>query len=376
MMDVCADPVSDEMSTSDEERLVTEGDHKCMRKSGRHVAALTVFLLVVPFLCLQLQAHINTTGGFKRWKPDDQQPWVPPSVLEQLKHQPLSFAAMAALIGLGRQQTLQASILVVLASLLILGGTWTATIIVTQEPAKTPKDFSQKGTISNVTQDVATPQGRLWSVSLGSASILLLTSMYTFWIYRSWAPCVGTDNPIVTSVLQYATERELRAFWASVPNVGFLLTAMIPSLSGVSGYERVLTAVHNVTAPISMLICVVMETIQLNYGENAFEYFFSFEPTPIYGPLTKFQRLRVVLLVECWCAGIVFVAVQGYLAFNENKRYWLALVSYFGEVIGLTLAFSLPAVAGIDNIVYGSRGTVTDEATTIAIEILNMTIKQ
>lgn len=379
MMDFCDDPMTEEklsdVSTSDEERLFTEGDHSCMRKSGRRVAGLMVFLIAVPFLCFQLQAHINTAGGFKRWVPDDQKPWVPPSVLEQLKHQPLDFASMAALIGLGRQQTLQASILVVLASLLILGGTWTATIIVTQEPAKTPLDFSQKGTISNVTQDVATPQGRLWSVSLGSASLLLLTSMYTFWIYRSWAPCVGDDNPLVTSVLQYATERKLRAFWAAVPNVGFLLTAMIPSLSGVHGYEQVLTAVHNVNAPISMLICVVMETVQLSYGENAFAYFFSDEPTPIYGPLTKFQRIRVILLVECWCAGIIFVGVQGYLAFKENKRYWLALVSYFGEVIGLTLAFSLPAVAGLDNIIYGTRGTVVDEATTIAIELLNFTQK-
>lgn len=131
---------------------------------------------------------------------------------------------------------------------------------------------------------------------------------------------------------------------------------------------------HNVNAPISMLICVVMETVQLGYGENAFAYFFSYEPTPIYGPLTKFQRIRVVLLVECWIAGIIFVAVQAYLAFVPNRRYWLALVSYFGEVIGLTLAFALPAVAGIDNIIYGSRGTINDEAAGVALEILHLNL--
>lgn len=378
MFEICDEvPTDDKLSDfseSDEERLYTQGDHRCMRNSGRPICVFMIALLVVPYLCFQFQAHINTSGGFKRWRPDGEVPWVPPSVIDQLKHEPLDFASIAALIGLGRQQTLQASILVVLSSLLISLGTWTATVIVTQEPGKTPIDFAQKGTISNVTQDASTPQGRLWSVSLGSASLLLLTSMYTFWIYRSWAPLASEQNPLVTSVLQHSSERKLRAFWASVPNVGFLLTAMIPSLSGVAGYEKVLTAVHNVNAPISMLICVVMETVQLGYGENAFAYFFSYEPTPIYGPLTKFQRIRVVLLVECWIAGIIFVAVQAYLAFVPNRRYWLALVSYFGEVIGLTLAFALPAVAGIDNIIYGSRGTINDEAAGVALEILHLNL--
>ena len=37
-------------------------------------------------------------------------------------------------------------------------------------------------------------------------------------------------------------------------------------------------------------------------------YFFSSEPSnPVYGDLTLYQRLRVVLLLEAWTAGFIFV---------------------------------------------------------------------
>lgn len=34
------------------------------------------------------------------------------------------------------------------------------------------------------------------------------------------------------------------------------------------GLQVVLTCVHNVTAPLSMLFCMIMETVQLGYGET------------------------------------------------------------------------------------------------------------
>lgn len=34
------------------------------------------------------------------------------------------------------------------------------------------------------------------------------------------------------------------------------------------GLQVILTCVHNVTAPLSMLFCMIMETVQLGYGET------------------------------------------------------------------------------------------------------------
>ena len=38
-------------------------------------------------------------------------------------------------------------------------------------------------------------------------------------------------NPLATSVLEQKVERRLRTAWTLVPNVGFVLAAMVPSLS-------------------------------------------------------------------------------------------------------------------------------------------------
>ena len=225
---------------------------------------------------------------------------------------PVADASLALIIGFGQQQIVQSSVLVDIAFGLVFCGTLTATVIATLEPdaGSVPKDFLQKATLSNMAQDMTQPQGRLWSTALGLASVLSVVSMYTFWLYRSWQPFVGDNNPLHSPVLQSSLERRLRIAWALAPNVGFVLAAMVPSLSDVAGYEIVLTAVHNVSAPLSMLFLMVMETIQLGYGENAFAYFFSQDATPLYGPLTKYQRMRVCLLVEAWISGTIFVAVS------------------------------------------------------------------
>ncbi|CAE7540314.1 mcfH, partial [Symbiodinium pilosum] len=261
---------------------------------------------------------------------------------------PIADTSLALIIGFAKQQVRQSSVLADIAFGLVFCGTLTATVIATLQPGRTD-DFYQKATLSNITQDMQKPQGRLWSTALGLASVLLVVSMYTFWLYRSWQPWViAKDNPVASPVMQYSAERRLRIAWALVPNVGFVLAAMVPSMSDVAGYDTVLTAVHNVSAPLSMLFLMIMETVQLGFGENAFHYFFSHEPTPLYGPLTKYQRMRVCLVVEAWISGIIFVGVQGYLAFRKNRRYWVALTSYYGEVIGIILAFSLPVAAALD----------------------------
>ena len=239
---------------------------------------------------------------------------------------PIADTSLALIIGFAKQQVRQSSVLADIAFGLVFCGTLTATVIATLQPGRTdedeqkgtvPKDFYQKATLSNITQDMQKPQGRLWSTALGLASVLLVVSMYTFWLYRSWQPWViAKDNPVASPVMQYSAERRLRIAWALVPNVGFVLAAMVPSMSDVAGYDTVLTAVHNVSAPLSMLFLMIMETVQLGFGENAFHYFFSHEPTPLYGPLTKYQRMRVCLVVEAWISGIIFVGVS-FLHFFE-----------------------------------------------------------
>jgi len=272
-------------------------------------------------------------------------------------------ATLAFVVGFNRQEKLKAAIIAGTAFIGVFAGTITSSVITTCDPDLVPKDFKQKATLSNVAQDISTPHGRLWTTFLVSAAIMLLVSMYPFQIYRCWAPWVTRDvNPFVHPSMQWRQERWFRTVWAVLPNMGFILTGAIPSLSGVQGYELVLTGVHNVCAPLSMLFCVLMETVQLHFGENAFLYFFSDEAAnDIYGPLTNMQRIRAATVICAWTAGVIFVGVQAYLAFCKNERYWLALVSYYGEVCGLILAFAMPALASLEYLVGQEDGTVFEE---------------
>eukprot|EP00930_Biecheleria_cincta_P050812 TRINITY_DN35987_c0_g1_i1.p1 TRINITY_DN35987_c0_g1~~TRINITY_DN35987_c0_g1_i1.p1 ORF type:complete len:275 (+),score=31.89 TRINITY_DN35987_c0_g1_i1:257-1081(+) len=247
-------------------------------------------------------------------------------------------------------------------------GTIPASILVTRSPWKTKYDFEQKGTLSNATQDIKTPHGRLWSVALFTAALLMLNSMYTYTLYRPWIGSGQVNTAMFgrfmgrSNLLSSRAEKVLRTTWVVLPNVGLLLTAVIPSLSGVEGYTLFLTAVHNICAPLSMAFLVIMETLQLKFGEEAFSNFFSTANIPgTNEPLNDFQRLRVLTVLLAWTSGMVFVSIQGYLILSQNRRYSLALISYLGEVVGLILTASLPMFAGID-IMFHATHPLSDSA--------------
>eukprot|EP00913_Durusdinium_trenchii_P019595 g18420.t1 len=284
-------------ATEEDEPLESHCDRRCKKFSQVWLLVLTVGIILGPVLLVVLRVQSDQAVTASQLWQNKKLANLPPEGTRN----PVADATLAFMIGYGRQMRLQASILV------------------------------------DISFGILTDQrGRLWTTSLALASILLTASMYTFWIYRPWWPQVDFEhNPLASSVLEQRAERRARTAWALVPNVGFVLAAMVPSLSDATDLNIVLAAVHNVTAPLSMLFLMVMETIQLEYGENAFRDWFATEPSnPVYGPLTTYQRLRVVLVLEAWIAGLIFVTVQGYLAFCPNRRHWVALVSYYGEVIG------------------------------------------
>uniref|UniRef100_A0A7S0J1J0 Uncharacterized protein n=1 Tax=Calcidiscus leptoporus TaxID=127549 RepID=A0A7S0J1J0_9EUKA len=224
-----------------------------------------------------------------------------------------------------------------------------------------PFDFLQKGTVSNVHQDVATVRGRMFAVTLFISGMLLLVSQYTFYCYRPWASG-RWENPMELSQLIVPSEKIIRVVWCVFPAVGFMLTAVIPAVSAGEGYEAVLTGIHNVAAPLSALFMISMETVQLALGDLAFGHVLKQESVPAeYSKdLTTIQRLRVVVLCLAWASVAIFVSAQGYLtvgprffatkypALFPNKSFCIALLSYGGELFAMLLAVLLPALAGID----------------------------
>jgi hypothetical protein len=263
------------------------------------------------------------------------------------------FDTLASLIGLDRQYKLEATILVVLSFCCVWGSTLLSMHVAIFWPQFVPKDFSKKGTLSNVSQDVEQPHGRLFAVALFTSGLLNICGMYTFWLYRAWAPWWNVEaNPLGFPTFQSSSERRWRTAWVIIPSVGFMFTAAIPSLSDTSGYKFALMMVHNVLAPLSMAACIIMETVQLQFGENAFSYFFSDLPTPVYGPLTGFQRARVVTVMLAWGCGTVFLGLQTYLGLGSalgmkiKTNHLIGLVSMSCEVGGMVLVGLLPAIAG------------------------------
>ena len=174
-----------------------------------------------------------------------------------------------------------------------------------------------------------------------------------------------------------------------------------------------------------MLFCMVMETIQLAYGEKALSRRLfgtsigavatfaaalaanglaagalaaafgaaalalvaalavaAFSPqsqkATIHGPLGLGQRLRVITAGLAWGCGIVFVAVQGYLFLSKqiwgvtNTLRWVALLSYYAEVFGLVLGFAMPALSGVFYLVDMEPGTVLQEAESLIINHLGL----
>mmetsp|Transcript_11513 Transcript_11513/g.20375 ORF Transcript_11513/g.20375 Transcript_11513/m.20375 type:complete len:387 (+) Transcript_11513:71-1231(+) len=264
--------------------------------------------------------------------------------------------SLSAIDARERDKVLEAVNLVVIAFGATVLASITSALVATYKPEMLPPDFQTKGTLSNVSQDISTPHGRMFTVSLFTAALLMLMSRYTYWLYRPWYPELDlATNPFMRNSLGPRAERRWRSAWANLPNVGFMFTAALPSLSDNSGFWCVLTMVHNVAAPLSMAFAVVMETVQLNYGENAFKSFFTEESaTPYYGPLSNFQRLRVVVCLYTWVAGLVFLGLQVYFGIGDvlgvkiKKSYNLALMSFYGEVFGMCLAFSLPALSACE----------------------------
>ena len=49
--------------------------------------------------------------------------------------------------------------------------------------------------------------------------------------------------------------------WATFPQVGFMLTAAIPAMSGATGLQWAFGAIHNTMAPLAMLAIVTFETV-------------------------------------------------------------------------------------------------------------------
>jgi len=277
------------------------------------------------------------------------------SSLEAAKQHPIwQTAALGGLIGLDRQYKLQASIFALVSFFCVVCAVLTSSVVVLHDPDLVPGDFHEKGTLSNVSQDVREPHGRLFSVALFTSGMLMVSSMYTFWLYRPWAPTYNPLlNPLDQAIFEGKVEHYYRALWVILPNVGFMFTAAIPSLSDSGGYKFALMLTHNLCAPIAMAFNIIMESIQLNYGENAFAYFFSDQPTPVYGVLTRFQRARVVVVSMAWVAVLIFLSLQTYLGTGSmlgkkiKTSYDLALASFFAEVFCMVLVAALPALAGL-----------------------------
>mmetsp|Transcript_23126 Transcript_23126/g.41810 ORF Transcript_23126/g.41810 Transcript_23126/m.41810 type:complete len:387 (-) Transcript_23126:325-1485(-) len=241
-----------------------------------------------------------------------------------------------------------------------------SSLVVTFKPHHLPADFNEKGTLSNVSQHVETPWGRLFAVSLFTAGLLLLMSNYTFWLYPAWSTDLDiSENPLALASLASYSERRWRVAWMVVPSVGFMITAAIPSFSTITDVSWILTLVHNITAPCSVAFMVSMESVQLSYGEHAFALLFGTREdsdsliTESYASLDfaarqgKFQRLRAVLCILAWLAAAVFLSLQVYLGLHSvlglkvPTSYRLASVSYYSEVFGLCLAFALPFTAAL-----------------------------
>lgn len=269
--------------------------------------------------------------------------------------------ALSSIIAIQSQTTLQSGIFVIISFFCVLLSTATSSAVATLDPKRVPPDFEEKGTLSNVSQDISSPHGRMFTVALFTASILSLVSMYTTTLYRPWSPnLIETENPFSKVAFSPRVERRFRLAWVIIPNVGFMFTAAIPSKTltpGADGkalddaWEIVLTATHNLMAPLSMAFAVVMETVQLSYGESAFSAFWSNDAsTDEYGPLSNCQRLRVIVCIYAWLAACVFLGIQTYLGLGSvlgwkiRTSYRLALISFYGEVLGMVFAFLLPAL--------------------------------
>lgn len=362
-------PLKEEISTEEEEDEITQDVMPKAEFNGKRFCCWLwgiVFFFSVLAYCLLYVSSGEATMFFQ-----------PRPKLNQTQKELITEpqVTLSSLIALQRSTQLQSCLFCIISCGAVILSTMTSAAVATLDPKKVPDDFESKGTLSNVSQDVATPHGRMFTVSLFTASLLSLISMYTTTLYRPWSPAlIIGDNPFMKVAFAPRWERRWRLAWVIIPNVGFMFTAAIPSMSGDKmhdAWENVLTATHNLFAPLSMAFAVVMETVQLSYGENAFYSFWNsgHESTDFYGPLSNCQRLRVIVCIYAWASAGVFLGIQTYLGMETvvglkiRKSYRLALISFYGEVLGMIFAFALPALQAIEVLDWDRHsGTIMHEA--------------
>merc|ERR1712203_1181335 len=84
-------------------------------------------------------------------------------------------------------------------------------------------------------------------------------------------------------------------------------------------------------------------------------HFFNNDGLPFWaGHITLWQRWRAVVAVDCCIFLCVFLAVQIYYGVGDifgikiKRPYWLAVVSFYGEITTLIFVYSLPAIAAFE----------------------------
>lgn len=334
--------------------MVTEVEGKMSDKPSGikicsiYLGGMFVILGLAFFVALKAPGYQKCTDATPRQQP----PVEDKSEIANKTLPPLSLGgyAIAGVLGESRTETLHAATLSITAFFCVILCTVTAAVVVTFMPEKTEADFEVKGTLSNVCQNIATPHGRIFAVMLFTGGLLSLTSGYTLHIYPSWFPKSDKVSFFFPN-FQRRQERVWRMCWIAIPNIGLMFTSLLPSLSNNDGTNIALTLIHNIAAPCSLAFAVIMETVQLDYGEDAFSYFFcGVENATWYGPLNFYQRVRAIILVYTWVSALTFLSIQVYLGVGAvlglkiSTSYSLALTSFYFEITSLMLAYGLPAI--------------------------------
>lgn len=111
--------------------------------------------------------------------------------------------SLSVLTGLDRAYKAQSATYVLVAIFLAVGSILTTTVVVLWHRERLPYDWHEKGTISCASQDGDAAHGKLFTIGVSLTGVLLLLSMYPFWLYQSWAPWhTWKDNAYNNSTLQ------------------------------------------------------------------------------------------------------------------------------------------------------------------------------
>ena len=179
------------------------------------VAVILAFGLAVP---TPATAPPLSTPPAPPWPPSRPPPPSEALVPTVAASQNVEIVTCSMAVGFYRQQILSATIEVIVLWLMMVGGLIVGTRVAFRADSRDLAfDFLQKGTVSNVHQDVTTTHGRLFAASLFISGMLLLTSQYTFTLYRPW---VGIDGQLYTNPLKLpqlvpAAEKVFRSFWCA-----------------------------------------------------------------------------------------------------------------------------------------------------------------